>query len=297
MLHERIKLIQMSNTCPRDLVPVVATLIWASARVDIPELMMIRKQFRAKYGKTFEADALRNVNGILNERVVMKLSVEPPAAYLVQTYLERICEQFQVDWKPSVPLSAQQMAEPMAAPVGYSVAVAQGTGLGPVEVPVVGQTTAAEEEDALKRQQNGGIPPPVVTATAVTPMVPPPPNGSSGASNMSSLTGVGGKRASNAPPPAAAAAAAGSSNANDFAEPDIYIPGPPTAPPGSGGGAKWDSKSKNDNDNNDDDDDNDNNNNNGGAAAASGGAGGADNSNNLTSSYADLAARFENLKR
>jgi len=93
LLHERIKLLQYSKACPHDLVSVVSTLIWASHRVDIPELLMIRKQFVAKYGKDFEQNAMRNYDGCLNERVVSKLSVEPPAAYLVQTYLERICEQ------------------------------------------------------------------------------------------------------------------------------------------------------------------------------------------------------------
>jgi hypothetical protein len=97
--------------------------MWAAHRVDIPELLIVRQQFRSKYGKQFEEDALTNNNNVLNERVVTKLSVHPPAAYLVQTYLERICEQFQVDWSPQVKLSINEMIEPMAAPVGYSVQV------------------------------------------------------------------------------------------------------------------------------------------------------------------------------
>lgn len=142
MLHERIKLIEFSKTCPADLVSVVSTLIWASHRVDIPELINVRKQFRAKFGKIFEEDALINKGNILNERVVAKLSIQPPAAYLVQCYLERICEQFEVDWQPKIKLDPSQMAEPMAAPNGYSVGAGQGTGLRakpiqpPTELPV-----------------------------------------------------------------------------------------------------------------------------------------------------------------
>jgi Regulator of Vps4 activity in the MVB pathway len=132
LLAERIKLISSMKECPADLVSSISTLIWACDRVDIPELAQIKKQFRAKYGKTFEENALNNVGGILNERVVSKLSVQPPAAYLVQVYLERICEQFEVSWKPKVPLTADQMSAPMAAPVGYSVQIAGGTGLGTV---------------------------------------------------------------------------------------------------------------------------------------------------------------------
>lgn len=144
LLAERIKLISSMKECPPDLVSSVSTLIWACDRVDISELSLIRKQFRAKYGKTFEENALNNVGGILNERVVAKLSVQPPAAYLVQVNLERICEQFEVDWKPKVPLTAAQMSEPMAAPVGYSVPVGGASGLGPV---TTGMVSVEQETD------------------------------------------------------------------------------------------------------------------------------------------------------
>ena len=43
LLHERIKLIQYCKSCPHDLISVISTLIWASHRVDIPELGLIRK--------------------------------------------------------------------------------------------------------------------------------------------------------------------------------------------------------------------------------------------------------------
>ena len=74
---------------------------------------------------------MNNVSGALNERVVAKLSVQPPSAFLVQTYLEKIADEYHVQWKPQVKLSAEAMAEAMAAPVGYSVQVAHGTQLAP----------------------------------------------------------------------------------------------------------------------------------------------------------------------
>ena len=260
LLHERIKLIEYSNACPPDLVSVVSTLMWASRRVDIPELNQIRQQFRAKYGKKFQESAMNNVNGCLNERVVMKLSVDPPAAYLVQTYLERICEQFQVDWKPKVSLTATEMAEPMAAPVGYSVGVAQGTGLGPTPVLVNNSNPPLEQEVV--------VPPPVVTtATHVTPLPPP-----GGTSTVSSVT----------------------AKQDDFTEPDIFIPGPPSAPPGSNSQkSTTQSDNANTNDTSNDNDDEENNAS-AGIPPAAPGAGGI---NSGTGSYADLAARFDQLKK
>lgn len=144
LLHERIKLITHSKGCPPDLVSCVSTLIYAAPRIDIPELVTIRKQFRAKYGKQFEEDAMNNAGGVLNERVVTKLSVQPPAAYLVQTYLETICEKYGVKWSPTIRLNAENMGEPMAPPSGFSVPTGQGTGLGPV-IATTGETVGDEE--------------------------------------------------------------------------------------------------------------------------------------------------------
>mmetsp|Transcript_19236 Transcript_19236/g.24791 ORF Transcript_19236/g.24791 Transcript_19236/m.24791 type:complete len:328 (-) Transcript_19236:298-1281(-) len=176
LIHERIKLIDVSKKCPEDLLAVVSTIIWASHRVDIQELILVRKQFRAKYGKKFEDDALANKNNVLNERVVGKLSVQPPAAYLVQCYLERICEHEKINWQPRVKLSASQMVEPMVAPSGYSVQAGQGSGLGPTPVALQAQQPipskpSGEIPSALKIYDPIPPTPPVVPAE---PYLPPP---------------------------------------------------------------------------------------------------------------------------
>lgn len=107
----------------------ISTLIWASQRVEVKELGDVRKQFRSKYGKKFDQAALNNEAGVLNERIVAKLSIQPPTAFLVQTYLEKIADQFHVEWSPVNRISTEALSAPMAAPVGYSVAVAPGSGL------------------------------------------------------------------------------------------------------------------------------------------------------------------------
>lgn len=259
LLAERIKLISSMKECPADLVSSISTLIWACDRVDISELTMVKKQFRAKYGKKFEENAMNNVGGILNERVVSKLSVQPPAAYLVQVYLERICEQFEVDWKPANPLSAGQMSEPMAAPVGYSVQVAGGTGLGEVTPVITGQ----EDTDSDIGYSKGGggsdsgyggggyggggggmaQAPSHMPSTIATPVVPV----------VSAAPYI---------PPSVDIRKGG----DDYEEVDIFVPGIPTAP--SSSPMKSDQQS---------------------TAGGSTGTGDA--------SYDDLAARFNNLKK
>ena len=124
--------------------------------MDIKELTEVRKQFRSKFGKQFENAALANEGGILNERIVAKLSVQPPTAFLVQTYLEKIADQFQVDWKPVNKIAAENLAAPMAAPVGYSVQVAPGSGLAPpVQAhPVSGSTVGGGQSDDVSEMGN-----------------------------------------------------------------------------------------------------------------------------------------------
>lgn len=290
LLYERIKLIEYSKHCPPDLIPVVSTLLWASRRVDIPELIEIRKQFKGKYGKTFEENAMENRGSVLNERVVMKLSVDPPAAYLVQTYLEKIAEQFEVDWKPTSPLSVEQMVIPVAPPVGYSVGIAQGTGLGPTATYLPTSQASAHMEHHTMSAQTGyasgmgtptndhnnsrvpskfsdDLPPPIVTATHVTPV---PPH--SVISNVSE--GIGGSNGGNGGTPGP------SPNMDDFGEFDIFVPAsskntpnnsavqddiPPSAPSPHGDST---------------------------VAPAS-----TTNNNTMSASYSDLAARFEQLKQ
>ncbi|KAL3780931.1 hypothetical protein HJC23_009137 [Cyclotella cryptica] len=167
LLSERISLITHSNDCPPDLISSVSTLLWASGVVDVPELIEIRKQFRFKWGKEFEMDAVQNVGGVINERVAAKLSVQPPSAYLVHMYLERIAEEHQVQWKPKQVLTAENMAEPMVPPVGYSVPVGAASGLKPGEYHVSTAPAAA----AVSHGHNASAPP-FSPSYAVPPMAP-----------------------------------------------------------------------------------------------------------------------------
>lgn len=197
LLSERIKLIQFSKECPPDLVSCISTLMYAAPRVDIPELLVVRKQFTAKYGKKFDEAAMANEGGILNERVVAKLSVQPPAAYLVQTYLEQICEKYEVDWSPHYRLSAENMGEPMAAPVGSSVQIGRGTGLG--DRAHTGMTVNGDESTFVS------LPP---------PQVPNTNNSTSSAAKSADFSMPSAPGAASIPPPMAPAADAGPPTTN-----------------------------------------------------------------------------------
>ena len=68
----------------------ICTLIWAANRTEIPELLEVKKQLIKKYGQDFADAAMRNFDGCVNERVIQKLSVQPPSAMLVINYMKEI---------------------------------------------------------------------------------------------------------------------------------------------------------------------------------------------------------------
>ena len=101
----------------------IATLIWATGRVDVQELGEIRNQFKLKYGKKFIRKCEDNESGIMNERVIARLSLIPPNAATVRRYLVKIAEEYEVKWTPSEDLSKEDMKSPVAAPTGFSVPI------------------------------------------------------------------------------------------------------------------------------------------------------------------------------
>lgn len=86
LVHERVKYIASSKECPPDLVEAVSTLIWAASRVEIAEMEQIKKQLVKKFGGKFASDAELNVGNCVNARIVQKLSVQPPSAFLVGSF-------------------------------------------------------------------------------------------------------------------------------------------------------------------------------------------------------------------
>ncbi|ETV72740.1 hypothetical protein H257_12455 [Aphanomyces astaci] len=127
LISERTPLIKSERECPYDMREAVCTLIWAATRTEIPELSEVKNQLTKKYGQDFTAAAMRNVDGCVNERVIHKLSVQPPNAYLVINYLKEIAKQHNVAWVPDESQIVDPLA-PMAAPTGTSIGQAGVSG-------------------------------------------------------------------------------------------------------------------------------------------------------------------------
>ena len=111
LLHERVALIKSERACPPDMAEAMCTLIWASARCEVPELREVAIQLELKYGPDFAAAARANENDAVNGRVAHKLGVAPPSAYLVIKYLAAIAAEHGVPWtEPDLDMSLEAMA-------------------------------------------------------------------------------------------------------------------------------------------------------------------------------------------
>jgi vacuolar protein sorting-associated protein IST1 len=139
LVHERIRQITTSTTCPQDLKEPVSSLIWAAKNVDIEELKGVAQQLRQKFGKEFSKFAEANENQEVNPRLYSKMVYKPPSSYLVLRYLEEIARAYKVDWTPSASLAVDDAAleHPYASVEGTSIQMAPGSGFANVYAPTL----------------------------------------------------------------------------------------------------------------------------------------------------------------
>ena len=102
-LISRFGLLELSKECDPGVLEAVVTLIYAAPRIEVKELLQVRDQLIAKFGKEFAIAAVSNTQGLVNSRVVTKLSIGMPDPELVNMYLEAIAEAHNVEWSASPP--------------------------------------------------------------------------------------------------------------------------------------------------------------------------------------------------
>lgn len=102
LLLARFGLIESMKHCDEALVEAVASIIWATPRLsaDCQELRTVTDQLGFKYGKEFGQQARSNINNTVNERLINKLSPDPPPRLLVERYLIEIAKNFDVPFEP-----------------------------------------------------------------------------------------------------------------------------------------------------------------------------------------------------
>ncbi|KAF8441918.1 regulator of Vps4 activity in the MVB pathway-domain-containing protein [Terfezia claveryi] len=98
LLLARIHMLEGTGPCDAGLEEAVKSLIYASQRVEVKELGMVRDLLAARFGKEFALQARENVGGGVSERVLRKLRVDTPSEELVGAYLKEIARTYGVDF-------------------------------------------------------------------------------------------------------------------------------------------------------------------------------------------------------
>lgn len=93
LLLARIGLLD-AKECDPGLEEAVCTVIYAAPRTEIKELHTIRDIFVTKFGRDFAKEALESPDVKIPEKVMTKLSVQPPSAELITLYLREIARAY-----------------------------------------------------------------------------------------------------------------------------------------------------------------------------------------------------------
>ncbi|KAF9208111.1 hypothetical protein BGZ49_009735 [Haplosporangium sp. Z 27] len=98
LLLARFGLLEQLKNCDPAIAEAVNTIIYAAPRAEVKELLQVRDQLAAKFGRDFVANAMDNLDESVNPRIIQKLKVQTPDPYLVNRYLEEIAKTFKVNW-------------------------------------------------------------------------------------------------------------------------------------------------------------------------------------------------------
>ncbi|KAF9918202.1 hypothetical protein BX616_009920 [Lobosporangium transversale] len=98
LLLARFGLLEQMKTCDPAILEAVNTIIYAAPRSEVKELLQVRDQLTAKFGRDFVANAMENKDESVNPRIIQKLKVQTPDPYLVNRYLEEIARAFKINW-------------------------------------------------------------------------------------------------------------------------------------------------------------------------------------------------------
>ncbi|XP_024959072.1 rho GTPase-activating protein gacZ-like [Cynara cardunculus var. scolymus] len=103
LIVARLPIIESQKTCPIDLKEAITSVIFSAPRCsDIPELLDVRKQFTAKYGKEFVSAAieLRPDCGV-SRMLVEKLSAIAPDVQTKMKVLTAVAKEHNINWDPT----------------------------------------------------------------------------------------------------------------------------------------------------------------------------------------------------
>lgn len=111
------------SICDEFITEQAKSVIYASNRMDVPELLKVRDLLVAKYSKTILPD--REIG--VYPRLVLKLSMSYPERELCEKYLEAIADNFGVDWSIEVTSEEEEAEEEESVEPSLEVIIRSST--------------------------------------------------------------------------------------------------------------------------------------------------------------------------
>ncbi|KAJ2896500.1 transcriptional repressor general negative regulator of transcription subunit 4, partial [Coemansia aciculifera] len=145
LLTARVGLIDQSRTIDPGVSEVVHSVIYASSRIDVREVTMLREMLTAKFGKEVVVEAMENKAGLVNAKLVRKLSVDTPPDSLIKMYLAEIAGFYQIKWRPD----GQEEVEEEDGPPGSGSDQDTSPGSGGLTEPAVVVDEAPSEPESV----------------------------------------------------------------------------------------------------------------------------------------------------
>ncbi|KAJ1894469.1 Vacuolar protein sorting-associated protein ist1 [Kickxella alabastrina] len=100
LLTARVGLIEQSRTVDPGISEAVWSIVYASTRADVRELVILREMLISKFGAEAVKSAIDNAEGQVDPKLMRKLSPQAPPTELVKMYLKEIASVYRVNWRP-----------------------------------------------------------------------------------------------------------------------------------------------------------------------------------------------------
>jgi vacuolar protein sorting-associated protein IST1 len=97
-IKEKCSYLLYYDKCPEDLRASLDTIIYASCRIEMPEIQTLREHFKQKYGENYIYEASSNRSQLVNINVVEKLRMKVPQEQIIISRLRMLCQEFKIDY-------------------------------------------------------------------------------------------------------------------------------------------------------------------------------------------------------
>ena len=117
ILKERVTYIIANNECPPDLRAQLDSIIYASTRLEVEELVIIRDLIMRRYGAAYIEKADNNADRLVNINLVEKLKIKPASDAFLTIRLKQLCKEKKINYEfPSEIIS--DIPDPINNPFG-----------------------------------------------------------------------------------------------------------------------------------------------------------------------------------